>query len=142
MSRQSLVAEGLPTRDTGTPPGGRAGMRPWALPARERVRVAVLSVTIGAAMALVSAAGARPAGAITVTNTAPPGTGGFQQVLNWIGWGVTVAGVAGLMAVGAKMVISHRRGDDGGEQVASLGKVCMGLIVAVAAGPIVNALDG
>ena len=62
-------------------------------------------------------------------------------MLNWAGWAVTVAGVAGLMVVGARMVLSHRRGDDGGEQVASLGKVCMGLIVAVAAGPIVNALD-
>lgn len=108
---------------------------------KERARVALLSVTISTAMTIVSTLGARPAGAITVNNTAPPGTGGFQTVLNWVGWGVTVAGVAGLMAVGTKMVISHRRGDDGGEQVASLGKVCMGLIVAVAAGPIVNALD-
>lgn len=108
---------------------------------KERVRGALLLMAISAAMATVATVGAKPANAITVNNAPPPGTGGFQQVLNWVGWGVTVAGVAGLMAVGTKMVISHRRGDDGGEQVASLGKVCMGLIVAVAAGPIVNALD-
>ncbi|RKS80636.1 hypothetical protein CLV35_0225 [Motilibacter peucedani] len=129
-----------------TTPTGASTARRFRPLARLRARVnaarqLLLALAITTSMSLVSAAGARPAGAITVSNTAPPGTGGFQTVLNWVGWGVTVAGVAGLMAVGTKMVISHRRGDDGGEQVASLGKVCMGLIVAVAAGPIVNALD-
>lgn len=118
------------------------GVRARAHALRERVRTALLALTISAAMSAVSILGSgRQASAITVNNTAPPGTGGFQTVLNWVGWGVTVAGVAGLMAVGTKMAVSHKRGEDGGEDVAKLGKICMGLIVAVAAGPIVNALD-
>ncbi|NHC15817.1 hypothetical protein [Motilibacter deserti] len=91
--------------------------------------------------ALTTLALARPASAISVTNTRPPGTDDFQTILNWAGWGGTVAGVVGLIVVGIKFMLAHKRGDDGGEQMAAFGKVCAGLVVLAAAGPIVTSLS-
>lgn len=79
------------------------------------------------------------ASALTVNNEEPPGVGGFQDILNWGGWAVTVLGVIGFLAVGGTMILQHRRGE-GGESVGKLGMVMGGLLVAVAAGPLVNAL--
>ncbi|MGA3538992.1 hypothetical protein ACK8GE_06810 [Micromonosporaceae bacterium DT194] len=43
---------------------------------------------------------------------APPGSEKILQILGWAKWLVTAAAVAGAMFIGARMAISHRRGDD------------------------------
>jgi len=43
---------------------------------------------------------------------APPGAEQILKVLGWAKWLVTAAAVAGAMFIGARMAISHRRGDD------------------------------
>src|SRR4051794_40692753 len=109
------------------------------------VRAAALTVSValfGLWLAGPALGGADPVEpGIHVTNTAPPGSGGFQDFLNWAGWGGAVAGVLGLIITGVKFALAHKRGDDGGEQMASFGKVCTGLIVLSMAGPVVNALS-
>lgn len=59
-------------------------------------------------------------------------------ILKWIAWFASAACVAGILVVGAKMAISHRRGDD--TNVAQLGWVLAGVILIGSASGIVGTL--
>ncbi|WP_406079037.1 hypothetical protein [Micromonospora sp. NBC_00858] len=57
--------------------------------------------------------------------------------LSLIAWGGTAAGVAGVLVTGAKMAISHKRGDSS-EHMGQLGLVLGGCILVATAGPLVQ----
>lgn len=74
-------------------------------------------------------------------NSAPPGSAAFMTLLSWIGWGASIAGVAGFIAVAVGMMLSHRDGRGGtGEHGSRFAFVAAGCAIAAAAGPIVTAL--
>ncbi len=99
----------------------------------------VVNVALTVVVVMVVTAG--PSHAIDVSPQAPPGTEDVQTVLNWIGWGASIAGVIGMIAVGILMALAHRRGE-GGEHMGKLGLVLGGVLVATAAGPVVSLLAG
>ena len=70
---------------------------------------------------------------------APPGSAQFQTILNWVAWGALAACVVGVIVVGGRMAMSHRRGD-GGEHAQGLGTVLVGCVIVGSAASIVGAL--
>lgn len=70
---------------------------------------------------------------------APPGSGGFQTMLNWVNWGMLGAAVLGVMIVAGKLFINHRRGE-AGQELGGLGWIGVGLFLLGAAGGIVGQL--
>ncbi|WP_270909019.1 hypothetical protein [Leucobacter sp. UCMA 4100] len=58
----------------------------------------------------------------------PPNTGGFIAVMGMAKWvALAICGLA-IVIAGARMAISHNRGD-GGEHMGTLGKILMGVII-------------
>lgn len=72
-----------------------------------------------------------------VTGTQPPGTEGVMTLLGYVLWGVTIAGVLGVMICAGKMNINHRRGE-AAEAAGALGWVMAGCILAGSASALVN----
>ncbi|WBB55271.1 hypothetical protein [Verrucosispora sp. WMMD573] len=64
-----------------------------------------------------------------------------EQALGLIAWVGTAAGVVGILATGAVMAISHKRGESS-EHMSRLGMVLGGCILVAMAGPIVSWLFG
>lgn len=71
--------------------------------------------------------------------TQPPGTQGLLTMLNWGGWLVSLACVAGILVCAAMMALKHRRGETS-ESLASLGWVMGACVLLAAAGPLASAL--
>lgn len=71
--------------------------------------------------------------------TAPPGSERLITLLSWAAWIACGICVLGVIACGALMAISHRRGD-GGEHAGRLGMVLAGCILIGAASGLVGAL--
>jgi hypothetical protein len=70
---------------------------------------------------------------------APPGSGKFQTVENWLMWGAITICVVGLIVCGAKLAIEHRNGGGGGIG-GQVGIVMAGCVLIGAAAPLINAL--
>lgn len=71
----------------------------------------------------------------------PTGTDAdVQTIVNWVAGLGGIACLVGLIIVGAKMAISHRRNED--MEFSGLGKVCVAGIVIAAAAPIVTTFVG
>lgn len=68
---------------------------------------------------------------------APPGSEKFVQIMGWAKWVALAVAVLGLIAAGAMMTISSRRGE-GSEHAGRIGGVLAGVIVIGAAGAIVG----
>ena len=68
----------------------------------------------------------------------PPGADKVVKILQWLKWLFTAAAVAGGLAIAAKMVIAHRRGDD--TNVAHLGVWLGACVLAGVAPHVVDAL--
>ncbi|MBX7265055.1 hypothetical protein KIF24_02600 [Micromonospora sp. Llam7] len=64
-----------------------------------------------------------------------------EQALGLVAWIGTAAGVVGVLATGAVMAISHKRGESS-EHMSRLGMVLGGCILVAMAGPIVTWLFG
>lgn len=73
-------------------------------------------------------------------NTAPPGMNGLTTLLAWLGWGVSLACVAGVLIVAAMMAVKHNRGEGGGEHMGRLGWVLAAAVIGSAAGPLISAM--
>lgn len=69
----------------------------------------------------------------------PPGSEGFIEILSWAAWVAFGVCVLGVIASGAMMAISSRRGE-GGEHASRLGWVLAGCIVIGSASGLVGAL--
>jgi hypothetical protein len=66
-------------------------------------------------------------------------TGGADQLLSWLAWGASAAGVFGVIICGMQLALQLRRGDPGeqGEYMRGLVYVLIACVVASTAGPIV-----
>ncbi|WP_028709597.1 hypothetical protein [Propionicicella superfundia] len=73
---------------------------------------------------------------------APPGSGGILTILSWVKWLCFAVAIAGVLIVGGRMAISHRRGGDGGEHATALAWVLAGVIVISSGVGIIMALVG
>ncbi len=71
--------------------------------------------------------------------TAPPGSAGFLEIMQWVKWGGYAVAFVGILMIGAMFAISHRRGQ-ASEHAGSLGSWGFGVFLIGAAGPILNAL--
>lgn len=69
----------------------------------------------------------------------PPGSQGIVKILGWAAWVAFSLCVMGVIAAGAMMAISSRRGE-GGEHVSRLGYVFGGCIIIGSASALVGAL--
>jgi type IV secretory pathway VirB2 component (pilin) len=69
----------------------------------------------------------------------PPGSEGITKILGWAAWVAFALCVMGVIAAGAMMAISSRRGE-GGEHVSRLGYVFGGCIIIGSASALVGAL--
>jgi hypothetical protein len=69
----------------------------------------------------------------------PPGTKGISDILGWVKWVALAVCIAGLIAAGAMMAVSHSRGG-GGEHVGRIGMSLGGVIVISAAFSLVSFL--
>jgi len=115
----------------------RAGALVVAMRTKTTVAISVIATTL-IMPAAASAAGA--ANSYSYTATQPPDTGKISTVLDYLFWGVGLAGVVGLLSIGALLAVSHHNGRGGGEHVSKIGYVCGGMILAGAAGSLVTAL--
>jgi len=70
---------------------------------------------------------------------APPGSESVTQILNWVFWIASAAGVLGFIAVGVMMMLSHRQGR-GDDHMSRLGYVLGGCILVAAASGLAGAL--
>ncbi|MFD3936665.1 hypothetical protein ACFWSF_17595 [Streptomyces sp. NPDC058611] len=66
----------------------------------------------------------------------PAVTGPLNQILGWMAWLVSVAGVFGVLIVGSRMAIALRSGN-GDEHLAQLATVLGACIIGATTGPIV-----
>ncbi|MFE2249830.1 hypothetical protein [Streptomyces lavendulae] len=66
----------------------------------------------------------------------PGVTGPLDQVLGWMAWLVTAAGVLGVLLVGSRMAIALRSGN-GDEHLTQLATVLGACIIGATAGPLV-----
>lgn len=69
----------------------------------------------------------------------PPGTKGFQTILQWAAWIGLAVCVLGVIIAGGSMAVASRRGE-GGEHMSRLGWVLGGCIVIGAASGLVGAV--
>jgi len=115
--------------------------RAGAAVATIRTHAAIASTFIATTLIMptvASAAGA--ANSYSYTATQPPDTGKISTVLDYLFWGVGLAGVVGLLSIGALLAVAHHSGRGGGEHVSKIGYVCGGMVLAGAAGSVVTAL--
>jgi len=108
-----------------------------AIRMKTAVAISVITTTL-ISPTVASAAGA--ANTYSYTATQPPDTGKITTVLDYLFWGVGLAGVVGLLSIGALLAVAHHNGRGGGEHVSKIGYVCGGMILAGAGGSIVTAL--
>ena len=100
-------------------------------------------LTRAAVAAVVAAPGPSPAPggggtSFDFSPTAPPGAEKFMTILHIGAWGVLLAGVLGFFVVAGMMILSHRRGEGGGEHMGAFAKVLLGLAIASSAGGLVG----
>ena len=112
-----------------------------ALVAAIRMKTAVASAVITTMLIMPAvASAAAAANSYSYTATQPPDTGKITTVLDYLFWGVGLAGVVGLLSIGALLAVAHHSGRGGGEHVSKIGYVCGGMVLAGAAGSVVTAL--
>ncbi|MGY1634284.1 hypothetical protein ACI784_21505 [Geodermatophilus sp. SYSU D01186] len=70
---------------------------------------------------------------------APPGSEGIVTIVQWVAWTVLAVCVVGVLLVGARMALAHRRGE-GAEHAVSLAYVLGGAVLAGSASGLVAAL--
>ncbi|MGY1638775.1 hypothetical protein ACI78V_19175 [Geodermatophilus sp. SYSU D00742] len=70
---------------------------------------------------------------------APPGSEGIVTIVQWVAWTVLAVCVVGVLLVGARMALAHRRGE-GAEHAVSLAYVLGGAVLAGSASALVAAL--
>ncbi|RFU22990.1 hypothetical protein [Geodermatophilus marinus] len=73
------------------------------------------------------------------TGIAPPGAEGVVTIVSWVAWTVLALCVLGVLLVGARMALAHRRGD-GAEHAVSLGYVLGAAVLVGSASGLVAAL--
>lgn len=79
----------------------------------------------------------------TVKPTEPPGGDKVMKILGWVGWGVFVASVAGVLFICIKMATNshkNRSGDGGGEEAGKLFWPLLACIVGSSAGALLGAV--
>ncbi len=69
----------------------------------------------------------------------PPGAEGIVTIVEWIAWVVLAVCVVGVLLVGARMALAHRRGE-GSAYAAELGFVLGGAILVGSASGLIAAL--
>lgn len=74
-----------------------------------------------------------------VNPEAPPGMEGLTTVIGWVGWGVLILCVIGVLITAGMMAVANRRGE-GGEHAGRLGFVLVATVLVGAAGGLVGAL--
>lgn len=74
--------------------------------------------------------------------SAPPGAEIIMVVVSWISWAVAIAGIVGLMILGATMALANSRSQGTPEHAGRFGIIVAGMIVAGAAGVIVSLILG
>jgi hypothetical protein len=73
------------------------------------------------------------------SGVAPPGAEGITTIVEWIAWVVLSVCVVGVLLVGGRMALAHRRGD-GGQYAAELGYVLGGAVLVGSASGLIAAL--
>lgn len=79
----------------------------------------------------------------TVNPTEPPGGAKVMKIVGWVGWGVFVASVAGVLLICIKMATNshkNRSGDGGGEEAGKLFWPLLACIVGSSAGALLGAV--
>ncbi|WP_431838000.1 hypothetical protein [Cellulomonas sp. Y8] len=69
----------------------------------------------------------------------PPGTEGFVSIMGWSKWVAGVVAIIGIMAIGAMMTVSNRRGE-AGEHAGKIVGALTGVVLISAAWSIVGFL--
>lgn len=69
----------------------------------------------------------------------PPGAEGIVTIVQWIAWTVLAVCVVGVLLVGGRMAVAHRRGE-GARYAAELGFVLGGAILVGSASGLIAAL--
>jgi hypothetical protein len=70
---------------------------------------------------------------------APPGSEGIVTIVQWVAWTVLAVCVVGVLLVGARMALAHRRGE-GADHAVSLAYVLGGAVLAGSASGLIAAL--
>ena len=70
---------------------------------------------------------------------APPGSEGIVTIVSWVAWTVLAVCVLGVLLVGARMAVAHRRGE-GAEHAVSLAYVLGGAVLVGSASGLIAAL--
>ncbi|SFL26972.1 hypothetical protein [Geodermatophilus ruber] len=70
---------------------------------------------------------------------APPGAEGIATIVQWVAWTVLAVCVVGVLLVGARMALAHRRGE-GAEHALSLAYVLGGAVLVGSASGLIAAL--
>lgn len=70
---------------------------------------------------------------------APPGAEGIATIVGWVAWTVLVLCVVGVLLVGGRMAVAHRRGE-GARYAAELGYVLAGAVLVGSASGLIAAL--
>ena len=69
----------------------------------------------------------------------PPGAEGIATIVQWVAWTVLVLCVVGVLLVGGRMAVAHRRGE-GARYAAELGYVLGGAVLVGSASALIAAL--
>ena len=70
---------------------------------------------------------------------APPGAEGIVTIVEWVAWIVLAVCVVGVLLVGGRMALAHRRGE-GAAYAAELGFVLAGAVLVGSASGLIAAL--
>jgi len=73
-----------------------------------------------------------------IKNEAPPGAGHILKVVGWVGWGIGLACLVGVLIVCGRMALNHQRGND--VEPGRLFWPVLAFIVAGSAGSILGAV--
>jgi hypothetical protein len=73
------------------------------------------------------------------SGVAPPGAEGVVTIVSWVAWTVLAVCVLGVLLVGARMAVAHRRGE-GAEHAVSLAYVLGGAVLVGSASGLIAAL--
>jgi hypothetical protein len=105
-----------------------------------RLRGLAVGVAVGIAVLLGTASSALAGVPDPGQGLAPPGSAQLLTILKYLSWGVSLACVAGVLIVAAKMAVAHGRGGGGGEHAASLGWVLGAAVIAGSASALIGAV--